>query len=191
MEPQSPGFPVVKKKSLYDLLNEVNHIENLLTEVSDEEFTLLLQQMSSEVVEQARDKIDRYKFLIDALSSRAPFWEQRAKEAQRVQRSILSVCERIKGALKGAMQAHGLQQIAGQEYRAQLSNAKPALVIDESQLPDLWRMEVRTLVVDKEMIRAALDRGEVIPGARLELSYTLRFYPSRPNDKTKEIQNDK
>jgi hypothetical protein len=79
--------------------------------------------------------------------------------------------ERIRAYVLQAMQEAGVPRLAGEtcEWRRQRNGGKVPLVV-EAAAPELPDAFVRTKVVtepDREAIRAALERGEDVPGCRL------------------------
>jgi hypothetical protein len=76
--------------------------------------------------------------------------------------------EVLRETLLAALQAVGMKSHKDAEFSASWRHGKPKLLItDETRLPaDLITQKI-TLVPDREAIRAALDAGELIPGASL------------------------
>lgn len=162
-------------KSLPMLALEMSEIIAQLTENGGE---------LSEVLEQAFDctgqelqlKADRYAFFMERLDAEADFWKAKADAYSKVAKSCKTLKERLKENIKGAMHMLGTDEIEGGEYRFKLSRLAPKLVIQEELLPDNFKMVVTETVPDKEKIKAELEIGTEIPGAKHEMVFSLRPY---------------
>lgn len=76
--------------------------------------------------------------------------------------------EVLRETLLAALQAVGMQSHKDAEFTASWRHGKPKLLItDETRLPADLITEKITLEPDRQAIRAALDAGELIPGAQL------------------------
>lgn len=119
-------------------------------------------------------KADRYAAFLDRLDSERATWKDRADAYGRVAKSLASLKDRLNSNIKLAMQIMGTHKIDGEESRLLLSRGAPKLVIDDTKLPDAWKMAVTEYVPDKERIKAAIERGETIEGVTQEDVFSLR-----------------
>ena len=87
-----------------------------------------------------------------------------------------------RGYILRVMQSHRLKKLQGRSGSIVRQSSPEALLIGP-ELPDAWKKEVVTVDVqpDRERIRAALERGEDVPGAVLQAGEHVRFY--RPQGK--------
>jgi hypothetical protein len=132
-----------------------------------------------ENIEAQRDqKLDNYAALIQELQARA---DARKAEAQRLQkRSQIdeNKVKALKANLQRFFQAHELKTIETDRYRLTLAKngGKAPMILDENypttDIPD--RLTSRE--PDREAIRKALEKGEVLDFARLgDRSYSMRI----------------
>ena len=138
----------------------------------------------SEVLEQAFDftgaelkaKADSYAFFMERLDSESDYWKAKAEQYAKVSKSCKTLKERLNTNIKLAMQIIGTDELMGEDMRFKLSRSAPKLVLDESLLPDAYKMIVSETVPDKERIKAALVDKLEVSGAKLEDVYSLRKY---------------
>jgi hypothetical protein len=72
----------------------------------------------------------------------------------------------LRAIAKQAMQTLGLPKLEAPDFTAALTNTRPSVVIeDETAIPSQLCKVVRS--PDKTAIKAALEQGEVVPGASL------------------------
>jgi len=72
----------------------------------------------------------------------------------------------LRKVLLQMMQAGGITKLVRAGYTASISNGQPELIVDETKLPDAyWRHPPKEQ--NKTLIRAALNEGKEIAGARL------------------------
>lgn len=81
-------------------------------------------------------------------------------------KSIENNRERLRGYIRDNMKLAGEAKIKTPLFTIWLAGGKDKLVVDEDVVPKEY--QVATWSPDKKAIRAALERGEVIEGARLE-----------------------
>ncbi len=120
--------------------------------------------------------VDNAKLFLDRLETVEKEWRERAAEVTRVARALSNAREKVKDRVKATMEANGPKELLGNQYRLTLSDAKPALEIDETLIPMEYKKAEVEWVVDKEKIRSVLDAGERVAGASLRAVKTLRSY---------------
>lgn len=154
-----------------------------LLEETGGELTPTMEVWLNEISTNLMDKVDGYKVVLDDLETESTRLKERAKGFQDAARSIDGIQAQIKDRMKAAMTIMGVDEVSGQDYRFKLSRVKPALVIVQDELPESYLMEVRTLVPDKDRLRADLETGGFIPGARFEQNVALRAYVNKKGAK--------
>jgi chromosome segregation ATPase len=132
----------------------------------------------TDTISQRDQKLDNYAALIQELQARA---DARKAEAQRLQkRSQIdeNKVKSLKTNLQRFFQAHELKTVETDRYRLTLAKngGKAPLILDEyysiTDIPE--RLTYRE--PDREAIRKALEKGEVLDFARLgERSYSMRI----------------
>jgi hypothetical protein len=163
---------------LFDIVAQANHIERQIVEASGE-LSAELEAALAQVDLALAEKVDGYSAVMVRLDAAAEYWKVRADELARVARSVGAARDRIKEAVKAAMQAMGKDEVSGNEVRFNLSKVKPRLVIDDAALDPAYKMQVTETVTDKERVRLALEEGFEVRGARLESSVSLRSYATK------------
>lgn len=165
----------VEKKSLSLLAEEKSNIERILEE-SGGELTAEIEAELAALELQTAGKIDGYYAFMERCKSVGELMETRAAEIQKIAKGHFNLAESLKSRIMYAMSTMGVQEIVGNFKRAKLSPTKGRLIIDEKLLPEEFKMQVVTMVADKERIREKLEMFEEIPGAKIEGGQSVRFY---------------
>lgn len=124
-------------------------------------------------------KIDGYKFLMSKMEAEEKFWRSEADTRTKIARSCAAFNDRLYDAIKDAMVKLGVKEVQGETFRAVLSPTKGRLVVDEAKLPEQYKTQVVSLVVDKEKVRKDLEAFVEVPGATLEGGTGLKFYNAK------------
>lgn len=150
---------------------------------ADEELMLLGGELSPEMEKELQKidtellgKADAYSFiLLKAQASIADF-KNREDQYRSARKALETAVERIKDRIKYAMKLMEKTEIIGNEVKFTLSNSKASLVIEnEKEVPKEFKKEIITTVIDKELIRGALESGILVAGAKLEQGSALRI----------------
>lgn len=166
-------------KSLYEIVAQAGVIEREIAEAGGELSPELEKQLSNIDLSLA-EKVEGYAQIIDRLESNSVYWKDKANGFMAISRGLDNVVKRIKDGLKNAMIDLKKTEVYGESICYRLGTSKGTLVIDDtSRLPVAFTMQVTSTVPDKEKIRAALERLEIVPGTRLEGGYRLTKYANR------------
>lgn len=160
-------------KPLALLVADMNQIMSQIAEAGGE-LSPEIEAFLDDVQGQIQVKADGYAFIMERLTTEAEFWKAKADSYAKVAKACSALKERLNDSIKGAMVALGTDTIEGEEVRFRLSRTKPRLVIDEDFLPPAFKMQVVTLVPDKDKILGELEMGAEVPGAKQEVSFALR-----------------
>ncbi len=128
---------------------------------------------------QLAQKADAYAAVLDRMEVEEELWRKRRDECERMLRAYEAVQERLKDRMKGALLAMQKDGVEGELVRFKLSRVKPRLVLSDADLPADFYITVTRVEPDKERIRAELEAGREVAGARLEQGYALRKYVNR------------
>jgi hypothetical protein len=173
------------KPSLKENMEVAQTLQSLAVEAA--EISMLLMACNGELspeLEKRLDvnaqlllqKTDNYNFIIESIESAAAQMKRR-KDAFAIQeKRLTNERDRMWNRIKLAMKEMDRTEIRGRYYRFQLQRSKPKLIIDESLLPDQFKMIVQETKPDKAKIEAVLAEGLEIPGVTLEESGTLKVY---------------
>lgn len=142
-------------------------------ELTDEQRETLCAYLD-ELGDQEASKVDSFGEFIRLESARA---EALKAEAQRLANKARTAANRIsflKSRYLDAMQRNGLTNVRGQVYALSVRATDVVTITNEVMLPKRFVVEKTTIMPDKMAIKDALKKGEDIPGAILDKSYSLR-----------------
>ena len=143
------------------------------SELTDEQRETLCAYLD-ELGDQEASKVDSFGEFIRLESARA---EALKAEAQRLASKARTAANRIaflKARYLDAMQRNGLRNVRGQVYALSVRSTDIVTITNEAILPERYVVEKTTIMPDKMAIKDALKKGEDIPGAILDKSYSLR-----------------
>lgn len=140
----------------------------------DERLELLVDDISTKLAQ----KVDRYAGLLSDLEDSLDKTKRLIKELQAQAKNKEHTINRLEGSVKSAMLTMNVDKLEGDVSSFQMGTAGGVakLNIDEDLLPKEEQYWIKEVVMkpDKEGIRRDLTDGEVIPGASLTRSYTLK-----------------
>lgn len=160
--------------TLYDLVGERLALQNKLEELNFDEVTIAdtLEGESTAI----QQKIEDYAYVIrnmEALPEQIKAEEKRLADRRK---AIEKRVEHIKNWLLVNMQQAGITKIESPVFTVALQNNPASVIIDDESLIDdgFKRLpEPLPLVVDKKLIKMAIDAGQEVPGAHIEVKQRL------------------
>lgn len=161
-------------KTLVALTSEAHQLA-MMIELLGGEITPELDEALQVNEQDLKDKADKYAFILKRIPMHQTYWKGIAEEANRVLKGLGDAETRLRDRIKATMAANGLNTIEGELNALKLSRARDSLVLDEPKLPAAYLMTKTEQVPDKERIRSDIERGEIISGAELRPSYTLKL----------------
>ena len=171
-----------EKKSLLAITAQANSIAERLIESGGE----IDPELESALAVNQKDlavKVDSYAIIMDRFDFEIDYLKAKAQEFTDAAKVLANAQDRIKSNLKQALSLMGETEIEGESYKFKLSPSKPKLVIEESQLPQEFKMQDIKWVPDKAQIHDALTAGFNVPGAHLEPVNQLRKYVVKASKK--------
>lgn len=167
------------KKNLIEILQETNLVvQSIIANGGEIPEELEVQLTKNET--QLSAKVDAYAYVMERMKLEEGYWKEKAREFDRIAKSIKRVGEEIKGRMVYAMETMGLDEIKGDDFRFKLTKGPGSLdIFNEEVLPDEY---VRTTIVrdpQKNEIKAALKAGEKIPGCELHETKVFRKYANK------------
>ncbi len=160
--------------TLRNLLAESTALENRLVETCgelDEELEKNLALLEINVP----SKVTNYMGLLDRLEMEADNLYSKAKKYEMAAKALSGLRERLTSNVKHNMIENKLKELRGTDEAFTLSTSKKTVIITDYQaLPRAYNPETVSSQPDKEKIRQALERGEIVPGAMLQDSFVLR-----------------
>ena len=154
-----------------------DEIRNMLDvpddELSDEQRETLCAYLD-ELGDQEASKVDSFGQFIRIESARAEALKAEATRLASKARTAAGRIAFLKAKYLDAMQRNGLQNVRGQVYALSVRATDVVTITNEAMLPERYVVEKTTIMPDKLAIKDALKKGEAIPGAILDKSYSLR-----------------
>jgi len=173
-----------KKLSLYSIASEMANITKVIEENLGEIPEDLEKRMC--VIEtQYPEKIDGYSQIMKRIDHEIAYYKEQSQTFSRAAKTFDNFKKRMKENIKQAMSMLNKDRLDGNSVYFKLGKSKAKLIIDESELPKEYLIQVTTYEPDKKRIREILEQGLDIPGAHLEESHTLRNYPKTTLNKDK------
>lgn len=81
----------------------------------------------------------------------------------------------FKDNMKNSMVHYGIIEIESDKYKIRCSSAADKIEIDDSLLPEEYKVEVVSKKTDKDRIKSDLERGIQIPGVTKTPNFALRI----------------
>jgi len=169
---------VREKQSLRELVSFAAELMNELVE-SGGVLTPELEAKLNVIELSLPEKVDAYAFVMQKLEFEAEYWKKQAETYNKIKTACQNARDRIKDNLKLAMKENGINELKGIDHKFKLTNGTFSLVIDESEIDDIYKKRVEEIVVDKKRIEEDLKAGVPVKGARLDPVYTLRPYVNK------------
>ena len=154
-----------------------DEIRNMLDvpddELTDEQREVMCSYLD-ELGGQEADKVDAFGSFIRLEAARAEALKVEAARLASKARTAANRISFLKSRYLDAMQRNGLQNVRGQVYALSVRATDVVTITNEVMLPKQYVVEKTTIMPDKMAIKDALKKGEDIPGAILDKSYSLR-----------------
>lgn len=170
-----------KEETKKTLVSLSANMGTILAEIAEAggELSPKLEAMLDEIGKDLARKTDSYVMVLDKLEAEEEFWKAKADAFSRVAKGCAAIREKMRDRIRTAIELTGEAEVRGDDFRFKLTDSKPRLVIEEPYLPEQWWMVVTEEHPDKDRIRAELEAGGTIPGARLEEVKSLRKYVNK------------
>jgi hypothetical protein len=160
--------------TLYDLVGERLALQNKLEELNFDEVTIADTLEGESTAIQA--KIEDYAFVIRNMEALPDAIKAEEKRLADRRKAIEKRVEHIKNWLLVNMQQAGITKIESPVFTVALQNNPASVIIDDESLIDdgFKRMpDPLPLVVDKKLIKMAIDAGQEVLGAHIEVKQRL------------------
>ena len=140
----------------------------------NEEQRHALDAYLEELGSQEQEKVDNFAQFVRIEGARAEALKAEAARLASKARTAANRISYLKERYLDAMQRNGLQKVRGQIYALSVRASDVVTITNEAILPEKFVMEKTTIMPDKLAIKDALKKGEAVPGAILDKSYSLR-----------------
>jgi hypothetical protein len=150
--------------SLYNLEKygaQYQALENMSEEFDPE----VLDDTLEAIFNAGNEEVDKSKFVIKNTSADINAIDAEIKDLQRRKNSKVNFKKAYLDAIKFYLESTG--QKSTDNFRLQMNGGKIPVIIDDESIIDEDFLVAQPPKVDKDLIRAQLESGEEIPGARL------------------------
>lgn len=158
------------EQSLYNITAEHRYLCAMLEE-SGGELTPEIEEALAINEEQLAVKAEAYAEMVNKYSNLAAIAKARKEQMAAAQAAAEKIAQRLKDRLRDAMIEFDTPKIESGVYRLSLRSTKSVVVDDEAVLPNAYRIVKTT--ADKAAIRAAIESGEEVRGAHLQMNKSL------------------
>ena len=111
--------------------------------------------------------------------------EQSAIDAESSRLALLSkskgkMIDRLKGNLLEALKLYGhddngIRRFNGGTFNLSTRKSTSTEILDESLVPDEFKVRKETFTISKTTIKNAIELGQIVPGAELKTNYSLQI----------------
>jgi hypothetical protein len=155
-----------------------------LNDLDEQDTVNLLEQL--ELVTDLRQKIDKYKFVIDQLKLQENYWDERVKTAQQKKKVLVNSIERLKNYLSCALVLASSETLEGNEYSVRLTKSQAVETkreVTQKDKIDFYEYVTVSYSWNKKAIGDALKAGneQVAEIASLVTNNGIRFKERTPN----------
>jgi len=174
-----------EQKSLMSLVKDHHKLDEDLFK-ADGELSAEMEEFLQITEKGLAQKVDSYKMYMDHLEYRSEYFKNLAIQALQYEKSFLNQIKRMKEILRFTMLQMQTNELKGEQYRFALTEPSAKLVIENEELvPVKFTKEEIIFKMDRDAIKAALESGEAVAGAKLETTNQLRQYVNSGNKKKK------
>lgn len=160
-------------KSLFHIQQEYLQLAEIL-EDNGGELTPEIEQSLAINQQELQTKGVNYALVIRQIDGEAEIIDREIKRLADLKKTKENAANRMKEAIKGAMELYGIQSIKGDLINITLRNNASSVVINEEEkLPTEYVQVKHTISPDKKAIKAAIESGIEVPGAYLTKSKSI------------------
>lgn len=162
-----------KRPSLVLLNNEYAALGARIAELGGEltpETEKELERLTSELCAKA----DGYGVVLRQLEHNVEFWKLQKLECAAAQRVYENAVQALKDRMKFVLGTTDGEALQGELFRFFLARTAPTLNIEDSLLPAQYKKSELVVTPDREAIKAALNKGETVPGVTQQENKALR-----------------
>lgn len=162
------------EKTLYEINEE--YIKLLAqVEENEGELTPELEQALTINEEDHAAKLEAYGKIISNYKSEAEACKQEADRLKAKADRAIKAAERLKDTIRYFLTVTDRRKASAGLYTFSLRDSKAVKVTDESLLPGaFWRVK-ETREVSKTDIKAAIEAGQIVPGAEIVINTSLQI----------------
>ena len=159
-------------KSLYNITAEAMDLASALEEgeiTPELENSLIINQT------ELQDKAINYAYVIRTVEIDVDAIDEELKRLQAIKKAKNNVIDRMKESVVNAMGIYGIEKISTPTLNLSLRKSESIEIVNESQLPDIYKTEKITYSPDKTRIKNAIKEGIEVEGAVLVTKHNLQI----------------
>ena len=162
--------------TLYQLTGQWLELANQLADMDLDPQTIADTLEASDEQTALEEKAQGYEMVARTIESAIPAIDTEVKRLQELKEARKRRAAVLRERLLAAMQALEIQKITCPLFEmSRRKNPAKVVIDDEAAIPfEYWRKPEVEIVVDKELLKAALKDGKEISGARLECAERLQ-----------------
>lgn len=157
--------------SIYQLTNEAKELASLLSEgeiTPELESALVINQT------ELQTKALNYAYVVKTFEDDVEAIQSEITRLEALKQARKNAIDRMKSAVLEAMEIYGIEKIESPTLKLSLRINPPAVdLVNECQVPEIYRKEKVTVTIDKNLIKEDLKSGLEVPGAVLKQSKSL------------------
>lgn len=162
-------------RTLLEITADLDALDALLNEVggdvSDPKVEEAVAGWFAELDQDFRGKVDNYLALIVSMEARAKGRAEQAERLKKRAKSDESAASFLRARLKFVLEQRGVSKLDTDRFRVSVARnggMLPLEVFEEKVVPEhYYRVIPEQRVLDGAAIRAALESGQEVPGAKL------------------------
>ena len=154
--------------SLYQLSNDYLNVLAFLTDADNDIEPQVIHDTLEAIEGELQDKVVNVAKFIRNLESTAEAIKAAETEMAKRRKALEQRVTWLKGYLKSNMELTGIQTIECPYFKLSIAkNPASVEVLDETQIPEHFKRIETVVHLDKTAIKAAINAGQTIDGARL------------------------
>lgn len=153
---------------LYEMAEAYQSLLEAIEEGQD--FSVALEQLEDEI----ETKVENIAKVIKTTDAQVKAIKDEEKRLAERRKALEAEIERLKTYVSTTLQNAGLTKVKGSLLTVSLQNNKPSVVVNETEIADEWLIP-QPPKVDKTRLYEALKEGQVIQGATLQSTQSLRI----------------
>lgn len=160
-------------KSLFNISAEARELASALIEgeLSEELETALVINQN-----ELQEKAINYGFAIKSIEADIDTIDAEIERLKALKTSRTNAIDRMKSTVLEAMNIYGIEKVASPTLNLAVRlNPESVEVVNEYQVPDIYRKEKVTVTIDKTAIKEAIKSGLEVPGAVLDRKKRLEI----------------
>lgn len=160
-------------KSLFNITKEA---QDLVLGLIEGELTEQLENALTINQNELQEKSINYAWAIKSIESDIDTIDAEIERLKALKSSRTNAIERMKSAVLEALTIYGIEKVTSPTLNLSVRiNPESVDIVNEYQVPDIYRKEKVTVSIDKTAIKEAIKSGLEVPGAVLDRKKRLEI----------------